>query len=361
MRHLLLTALALAALFTAAQADCGRDHSAQDGAHAAPDARAQQSFDDWVASGGDEPLFVTGLLSGAQVQAMRDAHASAGLKLGLTVVPAGGVNAGRFYVSGELAPEMYAAMQAAHAEGALALQISELPVAVAGYRDDDDDDDDEEDDDAMYEDADEPGDHDDIDDDDIAEWHAKMKAAHGEFSPREMRRMHRQMMRAHGGPGMRHGKGHRGAWRGWRGERGNYDLRDRCGHWENDWHQDGCGSVHVHNLADWLPHHAGWGYGFPYGGWDDDYWPHVRGDGSHVWYTGEFWRTADIVYDVPAWFDAQWTRFGEAWPDTFWLSASYGGRWAGHGCGCGSCKRVSRCDRCAKWNCGCGHHKCGCR
>jgi hypothetical protein len=158
-------------------------------------------------------------------------------------------------------------------------------------------------------------------------------------------------------------RGMRGGWRGWAGARGgrngsrtNYDVRDHCGHWEQDWHQDGCGSVHVHNLADWLPNHAGWGYGFPYGGADDDFWPHVRNDGSHIWYTGEFWRTANIVATPPAWFDAQWAMFGDAYPDTFWLSTwqGHGWNWRGHGawgasCGCGG--------KCGGNSCGCGCHR----
>jgi hypothetical protein len=373
MRYLLMLlagALTCACTSAAYAADSYTDDEAQVVAAAQADMAntpADQSFDDWYAATGgmETPVRVMGLLTKAEVQQMRDAHAAAGLKLGLSVVPAGGINQGKYYVSGTLAPEMMAAMMAAHETGGLQLDLRAMPMsgAVMGDRRErgrmDDDEDDEDDDEMGDDDAGDNGD-----------W---QRGPGGTGGPGEW----------HGGPGNYgehgrrgrgegrgaqgwHGRGAKG-WRGgrgWGGGYGNYDVRDHCGHWEQDWHQDGCGSVHVHNLADWLPDHPGWGYGFPYGGLDDDFWPHVRNDGSQTWYTGEWWRNANVVYDVPAWFDAQWAAFGDAYPDTFWMSTQrhgFGG-WngGGSGCGCGGCQRMNRCNSCGKWSCGCGHHKCGC-
>src|SRR4051794_39585073 len=69
-------------------------------------------YGDMAAAGWPMPaaMRVMGLLSKDEVQKMRDAHAAAGLTLGLSIVPAGGINAGKYYVSGTLAPEMMAAM-----------------------------------------------------------------------------------------------------------------------------------------------------------------------------------------------------------------------------------------------------------
>jgi hypothetical protein len=157
-----------------------------------------------------------------------------------------------------------------------------------------------------------------------------------------------------GAQGWRHGK--RGV-RGWRGHGGR--GHDGCTHWDRDWHQNGCGSVHVHNLGDWGPNRDGWSYGWHYAGWDHDSWPHVRNDGSHVWYTGEFWEQVQVTDAPPAWFDAEWVRYAKGHPEGFTMNAYdsqfyHRGRW-GHGCGC-SAKHRCGSDCGCKRKCGCGCH-----
>ena len=344
MRNLMLIAGALWALACTAAfaADENGDTGAGNGyAPGAPVASADGP--DWDA--GAPAMRVMGLLSKSEVQALRDAHARAGLELGLSIVPAGGINAGKYYVSGTLSPELMAQMEAAHEAAGIRLDLRAMPLMPEGVVMGDtrirqmagDDDADEDEDDDTY------GDDDDdrqYSDGGRGDWHG----GPGEYGPgaRDGRRWHK------GGRGMR---GH-GGWRGGV----NYDVRDHCGHWEQDWHQDGCGTVHVHNLADWLPNHAGWGFGFPYGGWDDDFWPHVRNDGSSAWYSGAWWAGAHPMPAPPAWFDAQWAMFGDAYPDTWWLSTwqGHGWNWRGHGtwgasCGCGG--------HCGGNKCGCGCHR----
>src|SRR5207249_4514511 len=78
---------------------------------------------------------------------------------------------------------------------------------------------------------------------------------------------------------------------------------DGCSDWARDWHQQGCGFVHVHNLGDWTADHHGYRYGWPYGGWDPDFWPYIRNDGGAAWYRGGY---ASAPPAPPVWFDAQW-------------------------------------------------------
>lgn len=182
---------------------------------------------------------------------------------------------------------------------------------------------------------------------------------HGTRGSRGMRGARGGHMGARGMRGPGHGKG-RGMRRGMaRGAHGAWD----CSNWARDWHQQGCGHVHTHNLADWMPHREGWHSGWHYSGWDHNSWPHVRGDGSHAWYTGEFMATHNIVDAQPLWFDAEWVAFGRAYPDRFW-GAAYAGNPHYTKVGWNACR--SSCGKCGGcgWKasrCGCPRTRCRCR
>jgi hypothetical protein len=360
MRNVILLAGALGALaFSTAYAADPANTRTDDPAYGTvtPAVENAQAMGVWASDTTPPPAMrVMGLLTKEEVSAMRDAHAKAGLTLSLSVVPAGGINAGKYFVTGNMTPDEMAAMEAAHQDAGLQLNMRAMPLmpmpgVVMGetrMRPMDADVDNDMDNDN----ADNGGDGDNDADDygrhasnagtqwmqppaggapgmmppppgDPGDWYGGNGRGDGG----------REMWRGHGG--MRGG-------RGWRGHGGpNYDVAEKCGHWEQDWQQDGCGIVHVHNLADWLPGHPGWAFGWPYAGWDDDSWPHVRGDGSAGWYTGAWWASHDIKVTPPAWFDAQWAMFGDAYPDTWWISTWQQHGWRGgwgrdgwHGKGC---------------------------
>jgi hypothetical protein len=324
-------------------------------------------FDEWYAAAmeaqGGALFHVTGTLSAAEMTAMREGHARGGFAIDLDAVPMGGVQSGSFFVDTILTADEVARMQEAHAATGLGFGLQIEPaVNVMGMTAERS----QQDAEAQLE----------------AELEARIEAEIAAAEAAELRgeewhgdEMHGEGMHGEGWQGRGEWRGHdgwrKGDWRGkgWDGRRGWRGARgwgghgwghERCTPWEKDWHQNGCGTVHVHNLADWLPNHAGWHYGWHYAGWDHDSWPYIRGDGSHTWYTGEFMATHDFAMTPPAWFDAQWVTYGKGYPNRFWLSAAnfpYYANWRG-GCGCGGCKSVNRCGCGKGWNCGCGHHRC---